>query len=744
MPAPQAPAEIVSFPSSFAWGTSTAAYQIEGGWQDGGKGLSIWDAFSHTPGKVKDGSTGDVAADHLRRFRQDVKLMAQMSLKCAQPAQAQRQPRGGRSHQCLAVATLPRVCARRYYRFSISWSRIIPAGTGPVNPNGIRFYSGLIDELIKHGIHPVATLYHWDLPLPLQIENDGWLSHKTANAFVAYARVCFERFGDRVKHWITLNEPANHAVYGYARGDHAPGRTVAPNKEPYIAVHYMLLAHAHASAIYRQSFQPAQKGILSIALNADWREPLDSSAGALAASQRSLEFTLGWLADPLYFGDYPAAMRKQLGARLPSFTAEQRRLLLNSTDFFALQHYSSLLVSERAEEDALPADNFYSDEMVNHHSVPGAKKNMLNWDIAPFGMEKLAKWIHRRYAPAGGIVVTENGLPLREDSAEQARHDAPRTCYIKQYLQALARAMRDGVDVRGYFAWSLIDNVEWAEGVAPRFGLVYVDWPTQKRVPKGSAAFFARLAQTGSFSITPAECNASVATAHRFKTEAAELQALVNRSADEPKLSAEQTLAVATRTARLALLAEMQARYDAEQGEFELMRYWLEKGQKLRTGAKRQQQLSRQKAAKQEEERRRQREQEQQREQQQEQQQEQLGLGVEAAEAAEAGGLVSEDELLMSLPGEADGELAAAMAADSERAAASGLPSAAAAVPSGLGLGAGRLGADGAGDRADATPPEELQELQPAPVEEDEEVQRATAAGLQAAVVVTPLDNEEL
>ena len=144
---------------------------------------------------------------------------------------------------------------RRYYRFSISWSRIIPAGTGPVNPNGIRFYSALIDELIKHGIHPVATLYHWDLPLPLQMENDGWLSHKTANAFVAYARVCFERFGDRVKHWITLNEPANHAVYGYARGEHAPGRTVAPNKEPYVAVHYMLLAHAHAAAIYRQALR---------------------------------------------------------------------------------------------------------------------------------------------------------------------------------------------------------------------------------------------------------------------------------------------------------------------------------------------------------------------------------------------------------------------------------------------------------------------------------------------------------
>ena len=551
--------DVITFPSSFAWGTSTAAYQIEGGWQEGGRGLSIWDAFAHTPGKTKGGATGDVAADHLHRFRADVKLMAQMSLK--------------------------------YYRFSISWSRILPAGTGVVNTQGVRFYSSLIDELVQHGIHPVATLYHWDLPLSLQMERDGWLSHHTANAFVGFARTCFERFGDRVKHWITLNEPANHAVYGFARGEHAPGRTVSPTREPYVAVHYMLLAHAHVSAMYRQSFAPTQKGIISIALNADWREPFDSSTSAVVASQRSLEFTLGWLADPLYFGDYPTAMRKQLGPRLPAFTPEQKRMLVNSTDFFSLQHYSSLLVSERAAGEALSVENFYSDEMVKHHAVPGASKNVLNWDIAPFGLYKLAKWIHRRYAPAGGIVVTGNGLPLHEETAEAARHDAPRTCYIKLYLQMLARAMHDGVDVRGYFAWSLLDNIEWAEGVAPRFGLVYVDFATQKRVPKGSAAFFARLAQTGSFSLTRAECNASVSTALRFKLEAAELQVLVSHSGSG--LGAQRVHQVAARTARLALLAEMQARYDAEQGEFELMRYWLDKGQKLRARALRQQHLQR-------------------------------------------------------------------------------------------------------------------------------------------------------
>ena len=204
--------ETVSFPKSFAFGTSTAAYQIEGGWLEGRRGLSIWDAFSHTPGRIKDGQNGDVAADHYHRFRSDVKLMSQLSIK--------------------------------YYRFSISWSRIMPAGTGAVNEDGVRFYQSLISELLRHGIHPVATLYHWDLPLALQTERNGWLSPFTASAFVAYADVCFSRFGKQVKHWITFNEPAVHAVYGHARGEHAPGRATDPTREPYLAMHYMLLAHA--------------------------------------------------------------------------------------------------------------------------------------------------------------------------------------------------------------------------------------------------------------------------------------------------------------------------------------------------------------------------------------------------------------------------------------------------------------------------------------------------------------------
>jgi beta-glucosidase/6-phospho-beta-glucosidase/beta-galactosidase len=425
-----APAEVekISFPSAFAFGTATAAYQIEGAHQEGGRGLSIWDAFTHAPGKVRTGETGDVAADHYHHWKSDVRLMAQMKL--------------------------------RYYRFSISWSRVLPNGHGAVNEEGVRFYNGLIDELIanvwraqdqtfscqprtgpsrvwcrraprcEQGIHPVATLYHWDLPLTLQMEFDGWLSEMTASAYVQYAVLCFARFGDRVKHWITFNEPANHAVYGFARGEHAPGRSRRQTREPYVAAHYMLLAHAYAVARYRSEFQPQQRGLISIALNSDWREPATDAPADIAAAQRSMEFNLGWFADPLFTGDYPPSMRQRVGSRLPAFTPAQQRLLINSTDFFALQHYSTLLVSMRPDGE-LDQSSFYADEGVRYHPTPGARKNVLGWDVAPFGFHRLLKWVSSRYKPSGGIVVTENGLPLFEEAPHAARRDLQRVCYIK-------------------------------------------------------------------------------------------------------------------------------------------------------------------------------------------------------------------------------------------------------------------------------------------------------------------------
>ena len=562
-PAAEAPPEKISFPAAFAFGTATAAYQIEGAAQEGGRGLSIWDAFSHAPGKIRTGETGDVAADHYHRWKSDVRLMAQMKLK--------------------------------YYRFSIAWSRILPNGYGSVNEEGVRFYSQLIDELIANGIHPVATLYHWDLPLALQLEFDGWLGEPTASAFVQYAALCFARFGDRVKHWITFNEPANHAVYGYARGEHAPGRSRRQTREPYVAAHFMLLAHAYAVARYRSEFQPQQRGLISIALNSDWREPATDSPADVAAAQRSMEFNLGWFADPLYTGDYPASMRQRVGQRLPTFTPAQQRLLLNSTDFFALQHYSSLLVSMRPDGE-LDRNSFYSDEGVRYHATPGARKNVLGWDVAPFGFHRLLKWTSERYAPSGGIVVTENGLPLHEEGPHVARRDVQRVCYLKQYLAQLARAMREGVDVRGYFVWTLLDNFEWAQGTQPRFGLLHVDFTTQRRTAKGSAAFFSQLCDSHSFTLGPSECNATVSVQPTFMSEAVQLQRVVNRTTAEQKQSGQRTAPatrrnIVGRATRLVALADTQARYSSEQGEFRSMRAWQGKAEKMRAFAERQRQL---------------------------------------------------------------------------------------------------------------------------------------------------------
>jgi len=256
---------MLKFPPDFTWGCATASYQIEGTWLEGGKGLSIWDAFSHTPGKILHGHTGDVACDHFHRYKEDIALMAAMGL----PA----------------------------YRFSLSWPRIQPAGYGKPNPEGIRFYSDLIDELLKHHITPWVTLYHWDLPLSLQTEFDGWLNPKIADFFCDYADICFSHFGDRVKHWITFNEPWITAIIGYGQGVFAPGRF--STSEPYQATHQMLRSQGMAVALYRRKYQH-QKGEIGIANNCDWREPKTESEKDQQAAQRALEFLLGWFADPIY------------------------------------------------------------------------------------------------------------------------------------------------------------------------------------------------------------------------------------------------------------------------------------------------------------------------------------------------------------------------------------------------------------------------------------------------------------
>ncbi|NOY78329.1 MAG: beta-glucosidase [Calditrichaeota bacterium] len=448
------------FPENFIWGTATASYQIEGAWLEGGKGLSIWDAFAHTPGKIKNGDTGDVACDHFHRYKEDIARMAEMGLK--------------------------------HYRFSIAWSRIQPAGRGKPNPQGIRFYSDLIDELLDRGITPWVTLYHWDLPLALQLERDGWLNPAMPEIFRDYASICFEHFGDRVKHWITFNEPWVVAILGYGQGIFAPGRV--SHSEPYQAGHQILRAHALAVDHYRQKFQPRQGGQIGITNNCDWREPLTDSASDKQAAQRALEFFLGWFTDPIYRGDYPDVMRARVADRLPRFSDRDKDLLSGSTDFFGLNHYTTLYAADSKGKpvSTTPYGNggISEDQDVRLSADPKWDKTEMGWSIVPWGLRKLLHWIDTRYTHPP-VVITENGCACRDRVVDNQVHDPKRIQFLSDYIGEAYQAIREGVDLRGYFLWSFMDNFEWALGFSRRFGIHYVDYNTQKRIPKDSARWYA-------------------------------------------------------------------------------------------------------------------------------------------------------------------------------------------------------------------------------------------------------------
>ncbi|CAM9215890.1 unnamed protein product [Choristocarpus tenellus] len=393
----------------------------------------------------------------------------------------------------------------KHYRLSISWPRIQATGHGPVREDGLVFYDRLIDCLLAAGIEPCITLYHWDLPLALQIEHGGWQGAETANFFVEYARVCFERFGDRVKTWLTFNEPWCSTVLGYGNGEHAPGLFSPDGAAVYMAGHNCLLAHAHTVALYRKEFQPTQGGAIGITLNANWSEPKVSedsevTSRNIEAAERSMLWNLGWFADPVYFGDYPEVMRKRCGSRLPKFTEEEKNLLRGSSDFFGLNHYSSDL----AEDDSGPgryvshwgtvnSGGFWGDMAVKGSADPTWKRTDMGWSIVPWGFKKLLLWIQRRYCPKGGIVVTENGAAVDEPSREAAIADTARVEYLESYVAAMHAAIKEGADVRGYFAWSFMDNFEWAFGYSKRFGLVHVDYNTLERTPKSSASWLKRI-----------------------------------------------------------------------------------------------------------------------------------------------------------------------------------------------------------------------------------------------------------
>ncbi|KAK1271199.1 Beta-glucosidase 4 [Acorus gramineus] len=424
---------------------------VEGARREGGRGDSIWDVFTETKGNVLDGSNGDVAVDQYHRYKEDVELMHNLGFGA--------------------------------YRFSISWSRIFPDGLGTkINEEGVAYYNRLIDALLEKGMKPYVTLYHWDLPHHLHESFGGWINEKIVDYFAIYAETCFAKFGDRVKHWITINEPLQTAVNGYGAGIFAPGRKERSSVEPYLAAHFQILAHAAAADIYKKKFKAKQGGQIGLALDCEWAEAFTDKMQDKIAAERRLDFQLGWYLDPIYYGDYPAVMRERLGDQLPKFTEKDKEFMRDSLDFVGLNHYTTRYIAH--VHDSPEEEYFYKVQQMERIAKCSegnaiGEKGASEWlYIVPWGIRKALIHISQRYNNPP-IYVTENGMD-DEDNVETPTHefldDKKRVGYFKGYLAAVAQSIRDGADVRGYFAWSFIDNFEWGQGYTKRFGLVYVDY----------------------------------------------------------------------------------------------------------------------------------------------------------------------------------------------------------------------------------------------------------------------------
>ncbi len=428
---------IEALPPDFVWGAATASFQIEGAANEDGRGESVWDRFCATPGKVRNGDTGAIACDFYHRYRDDIALMRELGIDA--------------------------------FRFSIAWPRVLPEGRGRVNAAGLDFYDRLVDELLRNGITPFATLFHWDTPQAIE-DAGGWSSRSTVDAFEEYVTAVADRLGDRVAHWITHNEPWVVSWVGHAWGHHAPGRT--SDADALATAHHLLLSHGRAVEILRARSPRSQVGIT---LNLDHVYADGHDAGDVAAAQWVDGFHNRWFLDPIFKGAYPADMLEAWAEIAPEIHDGDMETIAGPIDFLGVNNYTSPLVA--ASPDGARS------QIVRREDVD---RTEMGWEVVPEGLRDLLLRLQRDYAPPA-IYVTENGAAYTDIRGHDGSvSDPERQAYLEAYISACAEAVAGGAPLRGYFAWSLLDNFEWAWGYWKRFGLVYVDYPTLERVPKGS------------------------------------------------------------------------------------------------------------------------------------------------------------------------------------------------------------------------------------------------------------------
>jgi beta-glucosidase len=447
--------ESETFPAQFLWGAATSAYQIEGSPLADGAGPSIWQQFCATPGRVANGESGDVACDHYRRYREDVQLMRQLGLQA--------------------------------YRFSISWPRVLPQGRGAPNAAGLGFYDRLVDELLANGIEPLVTLYHWDLPAALD-NLGGWLNPEVAQWFAEYSSLMFRRLDDRVKYWVTINEPWVVADGGYLHGTLAPGH--ANRFEAPIATHHLLRAHGAAVQAYRA----VGKHQIGLAVNLEPKYPASDSAEDRAATARADAYMNRQYLDPALLGSYPVEMREIFGDAWLDWPAADFDLIRQKLDFIGVNYYTRSVT--RADDKSWP---------VRAAAVrqPHALYTEMPWEVYPPGLADTLRWVRDRYGNPP-VYITENGaaFPDPPSVAGDCLDDPLRVTFLRQHIGAVRDVIAQGVNVCGYFVWSLLDNFEWALGYRMRFGIVHVDYATQRRTPKASARFYSKVIATNGAAIS--------------------------------------------------------------------------------------------------------------------------------------------------------------------------------------------------------------------------------------------------